>query len=143
MRPLHGGKLVNKMILLVLLSMTVAGSAQAQATFVLGALFGAALGSEETTNGTPNGMMIYTAPVETLKSVNPFDVRQIAVDKCFTPDHTSDARNQTLRELFATAIKAYGEKPRILLQIVRVLDLDTSRVDADGCATIWFSYVEK
>ena len=81
--------------------------------------------------------ILYSANEETLKSVNPLEVRLAAYKECFFSSGGDNATHKSIGEMFAAATRQLDKK-RTILQVARVFFPDSPR-----CITIWFAYIEK
>lgn len=127
-----------KRIALALLLLTAAPVVASAQGFVVGLMIGGAMFGGSNHYGGSAATILYSASDETLKQVDPMDIKLASSYSCFVPEYNADYSNLSLGEIFAKLMEKKVEQKRTVLQIARVFFPDKAY-----CASIWYAYVEK
>jgi hypothetical protein len=125
----------KRIALAVLLFATAPIAAANAQGFVVGMVVGGMMFGGNTYSGAA-ATILYSANEETLKGVDPLEVRLVAFDGCFEGGDRS--AHKSIGEMFASVTKKQADKKQTILQVARVFYPSAAR-----CASIWFAYTEK
>lgn len=135
--------MVRKTVLVAVAAMAMlAGQARAQGEFIAGTVVGGMLFGDNHYGGA-DATIIYTAPPDKLKGVDPLSVHMVAFPGCFAYNGGGvsidyDATGASLGEMFHTMMQKQPKKNRTILQVVRAFDPGNVQ-----CAAIWFTYIDQ